>query len=99
MLRDRYIAIDEKTCYPTLMTAPYEGKYYKFYWGFDNNQLEERSSSKEKDTIKFYKLHLNEIKFATDSDNFRDEKIIYLFKEKVVLLINIQINIKVFIKE
>ena len=78
MLRDRYMAIDKKTCYPTLMTAPYEVKYYKFYWGFGNNQLEERRFWKDKNTIDYYKLHLNEIKFATDADNFRDENYLSL---------------------
>ena len=86
MLRDKYMSSitesssGEEICYPTLMTDPYEGKYYEFYWSFNNTQFEKRKFSKKNNIIKFYKLHLNEIKFATNKVNFESE--IYLSLEK-----------------
>ena len=76
MLRDKYMTVDEEICYPTLMTDPYEGQYYKFYWGFNSNQFRERKISTKEDFTKFYKLNLNDIKFAINQDNSTAE--IYL---------------------
>ena len=79
MLRDKYMTVDEEICYPTLMTDPYEGQYYKFYWGFNSNQFGERKISTGVDSTKFYKLNLNDIKFAINQDNSAAE--IYLSLE------------------
>jgi len=79
ILRDKYMTVDEEICYPTLMTDPYEGKYHKFYWGFNSNQFGERKISTKEDFTKFYKLNLNDIKFAINQDNSAAE--IYLSLE------------------
>ena len=79
MLRDKYMTVDEEICYPTLMTDPYEGQYYKFYWGFNSNQFGERKISTGENSTKFYKLNLNDIKFAINQDNSAAE--IYLSLE------------------